>query len=129
MRTFIILHYMCAWWLFIKMMKGVEVDTGFPISELFVDGGMTVDDLLLQIQANFINGPVGMVILQWYIHVNESILSITIKSINIRSFWWHQCDEVIPNWNKLFIYLSSLLSDLRHICAAISKNFCTIMHY
>lgn len=47
-----------------KMITGVEVDTGFPISELLVDGGMTVNNLLLQIQANFINEPVSMVILQ-----------------------------------------------------------------
>lgn len=62
------------------MMKGVKVDTGFPISELYVDGGMTVNDLLLQIQANFINEPVGMVILQRYKHVNASILSINKAS-------------------------------------------------
>lgn len=49
---------------FNKMITGVEVDTGFPISELLVDGGMTVNNLLLQIQANFINEPVSMVILQ-----------------------------------------------------------------
>lgn len=40
------------------MITGVEVDTGFPISELLVDGGMTVNNLLLQLQANFINEPV-----------------------------------------------------------------------
>lgn len=50
-----------------KMITGVEVDTGFPISELLVDGGMTVNNLLLQLQANFINEPVSMVILQWCI--------------------------------------------------------------
>lgn len=49
---------------FNKMITGVEVDAGFPISELLVDGGMTVNNLLLQLQANFINEPVSMVILQ-----------------------------------------------------------------
>ncbi|XP_078325512.1 glycerol kinase-like isoform X2 [Crassostrea virginica] len=37
------------------MMKGVESDIGFSIPELYVDGGMTVNNLLLQIQADFIN--------------------------------------------------------------------------
>ena len=40
-------------------MKGVESDIGFSIPELYVDGGMTVNNLLLQIQADFINKTVG----------------------------------------------------------------------
>lgn len=41
------------------MMKGVESNIGFSIPELYVDGGMTVNNLLLQIQADFINKTVG----------------------------------------------------------------------
>ncbi|XP_056012201.1 glycerol kinase-like isoform X1 [Ostrea edulis] len=37
------------------LLEVVEKDTGYPISELRVDGGMTVDNLMMQIQANFIN--------------------------------------------------------------------------
>lgn len=64
MRLFFSFFIICMMTAFNKMITGVEVDTGFPISELLVDGGMTVNNLLLQIQANFINEPVSMVILQ-----------------------------------------------------------------
>ncbi|XP_062597028.1 glycerol kinase-like, partial [Saccostrea cucullata] len=37
------------------ILDGVEVDTGSRIPELKVDGGVTVNNLLMQIQANFIN--------------------------------------------------------------------------
>ncbi len=40
------------------VLKAMEADAGTPIKELRVDGGATVDDLLLQIQADVLNATV-----------------------------------------------------------------------
>jgi glycerol kinase len=44
---------------YFKVLDGVEKDTGYLLPELKVDGGMTVNNLLLQTQANFLNKTVG----------------------------------------------------------------------
>ena len=37
----------------------MAIDTGIPIQKLMVDGGMTVNNLLMQLQADFLGNPVG----------------------------------------------------------------------
>lgn len=47
MRYFFLFFIICIMIVFNKMIMGVEVDIGFLILELLVDGGMIVNNLLL----------------------------------------------------------------------------------
>lgn len=39
----------------------MSLDCGFPLTKLLVDGGMTANNLLMQLQADFCGIPVGKI--------------------------------------------------------------------
>lgn len=45
-------------WQVVEVLQSMEADSGIPVSELRVDGGAAANDLLMQIQANFLQHPV-----------------------------------------------------------------------
>ena len=49
-----------VWFFFpFQVQHAMCIDTGYPITQLRVDGGMTVNNLVMQMQADFIGQPVG----------------------------------------------------------------------
>lgn len=45
------------------ILEAMALDCGYPLQKLLVDGGMTANNFLMQIQADYCGIPVGMSIL------------------------------------------------------------------
>jgi len=75
-------------------------DCGIPLTKLLVDGGMTVNSYIMQLQADLCGIPVGL-----YLHVLQHILDkIISKSWKLHVFWY-VC--IIAKSNYL----------VRHVCS------------
>jgi glycerol kinase len=80
------------------VLKAMEADAGAQISELRVDGGATVDDLLMQIQADILGANV----------VRPAITETTAMGAaylaGLAVGFWKNMDEIQQQWqvNKTF---------------------------
>ncbi|MEO6454756.1 MAG: glycerol kinase GlpK [Ginsengibacter sp.] len=75
-----------------EVLKAMEADSGITIKELRVDGGATVDDLLMQIQANLS----GTKVIRPYI--TETTASGAAYLAGLGVGFWKNTDEIKQQW-------------------------------
>jgi hypothetical protein len=70
--------------LLLQLLDAMNQDSGIPLTSLKVDGGMTANSLLMQIQADLLGIPVGRVVLlltkdDVFTHYIEVSISYVLK--------------------------------------------------
>ena len=76
------------------VLEAVEQDTGTPLSELKVDGGMTANGLLMQFQADVLGIPVVRPT------VAETTALGAAYAAGLAVGFWTDCDELRSNWQE-----------------------------
>lgn len=74
------------------VLKAMEADAGSPISELRVDGGATVNDLLMQIQSNVLNAKVVRPLITETTALGAAYLA------GLAVGYWKNIDEIKKQW-------------------------------
>lgn len=74
------------------VLKAMEKDSGTPINELRVDGGATVDDLLMQIQADVLQATVVRP------QVTETTAMGAAYLAGLAAGFWNSPDEIQQQW-------------------------------
>jgi glycerol kinase len=74
------------------VLKAMEADAGAPISELRVDGGATVNDLLMQIQSNVLNAKVVRPLITETTALGAAYLA------GLAVGYWKNIDEIKKQW-------------------------------
>jgi glycerol kinase len=76
------------------VLQAVEQDTGVPLHELRVDGGMTANQLLMQFQADVLGIPVVRPT------VAETTALGAAYAAGLAVGFWSGCDELRANWRE-----------------------------
>jgi glycerol kinase len=76
------------------VLQAVEQDTGVPLHELRVDGGMTANQLLMQFQADVLGIPVVRPT------VAETTALGAAYAAGLAVGFWSVCDELRANWRE-----------------------------
>ncbi|GAB3615351.1 FGGY family carbohydrate kinase [Humibacter ginsengisoli] len=76
------------------VLEAVEQDTGTRLNELKVDGGMTANDLLMQLQADVLGIPVVRPT------VAETTALGAAYAAGLAVGFWKDCDELRANWQE-----------------------------
>lgn len=74
------------------VLKAMQADAGAPITELRVDGGATVNDLLMQIQANVLNAKVVRPLITETTALGAAYLA------GLAVGYWKNIDEIKKQW-------------------------------
>jgi len=77
-----------------EVLDAVNADSGVPLTELKVDGGATVNDLLMQFQADMINVPVVRPV------VKETTALGAAYAAGLAVGFWSGLDELRANWQE-----------------------------
>jgi glycerol kinase len=80
------------------VLKAMEADAGAPISELRVDGGATVNDLLMQIQSNVLNAKVVRPLITETTALGAAYLA------GLAVGYWKNIDEIKKQWKPAKIF-------------------------
>ncbi|HEY9340800.1 MAG TPA: FGGY-family carbohydrate kinase, partial [Hanamia sp.] len=75
-----------------EVLKAMEADSGIEIKELRVDGGATVDNLLLQIQADVLNTTVIRP------RITETTAMGAAYLAGLAVGFWENMDEIQKQW-------------------------------
>lgn len=75
-----------------EVLDAMVADSGVAISELRVDGGMVVNELLMQFQADMLNAPV----------VRPKVIETTALgaayAAGLATGYWTSTDDIVANW-------------------------------
>jgi glycerol kinase len=74
------------------VVAAMEKDSGIHLSELRVDGGMVVNELLMQFQADILNTPVVRP------RITETTALGAAYAAGIATGYWRGVDELKRNW-------------------------------
>lgn len=77
-----------------EVLDAVNADSGVPLTELKVDGGATVNDLLMQFQADMIDVPVVRPV------VKETTALGAAYAAGLAVGFWSGLDELRANWQE-----------------------------
>lgn len=66
------------------ILEAMSLDCGYPLSKLLVDGGMTANDFLMQMQADYCGIPVGNAIFGAHQH---HAVSKCVAQLSTVEFW------------------------------------------
>ncbi len=77
-----------------EVLDAMEKDCGVELKELKVDGGMVVNELLMQFQADILNVPVIRP------KVTETTALGSAYAAGLASGFWQSFDELRNNWGK-----------------------------
>jgi len=76
-----------------EVLEAMVKDSGVPITELRVDGGMVVNDTLMQFQADILDVPV----------VRPQVIETTALgaayAAGLASGYWQSLDDIVENWS------------------------------
>ena len=76
-----------------EVLDAMVADSGVPIRELRVDGGMVVNELLMQFQADMLAAPV----------VRPKVIETTALgaayAAGLATGYWSSTDDIVSNWN------------------------------
>ena len=72
----------------------MELDSGVKLSSLKVDGGMVVNDLLMQFQADILNVPVVRP------RITETTALGAAYAAGLATSFWKSTDDLLLNWGK-----------------------------
>lgn len=69
------------------ILEAMNRDCGIPLTKLLVDGGMTVNNYAMQMQADLCGIPVGesSTYVSWVIILNKHFLNVSLCKYNIES--------------------------------------------
>ena len=74
------------------VLKAMEADAGAPIAELRVDGGATVNDMLMQIQSNVLNAKVVRPLITETTALGAAYLA------GLAVGYWKNIEEIKKQW-------------------------------
>jgi len=77
-----------------EVLEAMELDSGVKLTSLKVDGGMVVNDLLMQFQADVLNVPVVRP------RVTETTALGAAYAAGLATSFWKSTDELLQNWGK-----------------------------
>ncbi|MEA5078406.1 MAG: FGGY-family carbohydrate kinase, partial [Anaerolineaceae bacterium] len=77
-----------------EVLDAMETDSGVKLTNLKVDGGMVVNDLLMQFQADILNVPVVKP------RVIETTALGAAYAAGLAVGFWQNLDELTANWGK-----------------------------
>jgi glycerol kinase len=95
------------------VLRAMEADSGMSIRELRVDGGATVNDMLMQFQANVLNSRV----------IRPRVTEVTALGAaylaGLATGFWHNVDEIRAQWQVEHLFEPDPQVDVR----AMIKNW------
>ncbi len=89
------------------VVKAMQNDSGIPLKELRVDGGMTKNDTLLQMQANFLGIPVIRP------EVTETSALGAAYLAGLQVGFWKDLDQIAAQWRSNAVFIPKLSQDER----------------
>ena len=75
-----------------EVLDAMERDSGIPIQELRVDGGMVANELLMQFQADILNAPVVRP------KISETTALGAAYAAGLAVGYWSSAEEIKTNW-------------------------------
>ena len=75
-----------------EVIEAMQADSGVPLTTLKVDGGMVVNNLLMQFQADILDVPVVRPV------VNETTALGAAYAAGLAVGYWESEDEIRANW-------------------------------
>ncbi len=91
-----------------EIFEAMEKDSGISISSLKVDGGMTVNNLLMQFQADMLDVPVVRPM------VNETTALGAAYAAGLSSGFWKNIDELKKHWQEAKRWKPAMLDEERN---------------
>jgi len=77
-----------------EVLEAMEIDSGVQLLTLKVDGGMVINDLLMQFQADILNVPVVRP------RISETTALGAAYAAGLATGFWKNTDELMINWQK-----------------------------
>jgi glycerol kinase len=77
-----------------EVLEAMELDSGVKLSSLKVDGGMVINDLLMQFQADILDVPVIRP------RITETTALGAAYAAGLATSFWKSTDELLLNWGK-----------------------------
>ena len=77
-----------------EVLDAMEMDSGVPLVSLKVDGGMVINELLMQFQADILNVPVVRP------RITETTALGAAYAAGLATGFWQSTDELLTNWQK-----------------------------
>jgi glycerol kinase len=98
------------------VLESMRQDAGVPIRELRVDGGMVVNDLLMQLQADILDVEVIRP------RVAETTALGAAYAAGLAVGYWHDLADLTDNWSMDKCWTSSISGARReHLCGGWQK--------
>jgi glycerol kinase len=91
----------------LDVIEAMQRDSGIPISTLRVDGGMVVNALLMQFQADILNVPVLRP------QTIETTALGAAYAAGLAVGYWHDTDDLVRNWGVTRTWTPSMSQDRR----------------
>jgi len=106
----------------LEVLKAMEIDSGVTLRTLKVDGGMVVDELLMQFQADILNVPVVRP------RISETTALGAAYAAGLATSFWKSTDELLLNWGKDKEWIPNMESEQRNMLfgkwkKAVTKTF------
>ncbi|HRD58861.1 MAG TPA: glycerol kinase GlpK [Ferruginibacter sp.] len=89
------------------LLKAMEADAGIPIAELRVDGGATINNNLMQFQADILNTSVVRP------QVTETTALGAAYLAGLAVGFWSSMEEIQQNWQKNRVFVSDMNNETR----------------
>jgi glycerol kinase len=90
-----------------EVLEAMELDSGVKLTTLKVDGGMVVNDLLMQFQADILNVPVVRP------RVTETTALGAAYAAGLATSFWKSTNELLLNWGKDKEWLPGMEDSIR----------------
>ena len=91
----------------LDVIEAMQRDSGIPISTLRVDGGMVVNALLMQFQADILNVPVLRP------RTIETTALGAAYAAGLAVGYWHDTDDLVRNWGVTHTWTPAMTHDRR----------------
>jgi len=91
----------------VDVVRAMEQDAGVSLKSLRVDGGMVVNSLLMQFQADVLNGPVICP------RMTETTALGAAYAAGLAVGYWNGLDDLRQNWGIAHTYESTMANDQR----------------
>ena len=90
-----------------EVLDAMEIDSNVKLASLKVDGGMVVNELLMQFQADILNVPVVKP------RVAETTALGAAYAAGLALGYWQNLDELSANWEKDTEWIPNMSEDAR----------------
>jgi glycerol kinase len=106
----------------LEVLRAMELDSGVTLRTLKVDGGMVVDELLMQFQADILNVPVVRP------RISETTALGAAYAAGLATSFWKSTDELLLNWGKDKEWVPNMEKEQRNMLygkwkKAVTKTF------